>query len=98
MIFGIRFVIVIIAFGKQATIAQVVERNIGNVEVTGPTPVSSFFIIFSIYAALSGFFVVRDDTIYQAYICFCLLFVYYFSNFYNLLPQGHYFYILLTIY
>lgn len=26
-----------------ATIAQEVERNIGNVEVTGSTPVSSFF-------------------------------------------------------
>lgn len=27
----------------QAAIAQAVERHIGNVEVTGPTPVSSFF-------------------------------------------------------
>lgn len=27
----------------QAAIAQVVERRIGNAEVTGPTPVSSFF-------------------------------------------------------
>lgn len=26
----------------QAAIAQVVERRIGNAEVTGPTPVSSF--------------------------------------------------------
>lgn len=26
----------------RATIAQEAERNIGNVEVTGPTPVSSF--------------------------------------------------------
>ncbi len=28
----------------SATIAQEAERNIGNVEVTGPTPVSSFSI------------------------------------------------------
>lgn len=28
---------------SNATIAQVVERIIGNDEVTGPTPVSSFF-------------------------------------------------------
>ena len=28
---------------NNATIAQVVERIIGNDEVTGPTPVSSFF-------------------------------------------------------
>ena len=27
---------------QQAAIAQVVERRIGNAEVTGPTPVSSF--------------------------------------------------------
>ena len=45
LIFHICFGIVIIAFGKQATIAQVVERNIGNVEVTGPTPVSSFYFL-----------------------------------------------------
>ena len=55
MIFDVHFVIVIIAFEKQATIAQVVERNIGNVEVTGPTPVSSFYFFVHIYAALSGF-------------------------------------------
>ena len=55
MIFDVHFVIVIIAFEKQATIAQVVERNIGNVEVTGPTPVSSFYFFVRIYAALSGF-------------------------------------------
>ena len=48
-----RFVIVIIAFEKQATIAQVVERNIGNVEVTGPTPVSSFYKIFSVHAYMA---------------------------------------------
>ena len=45
LIFDVHFVIVIIAFEKQATIAQVVERNIGNVEVTGPTPVSSFYFL-----------------------------------------------------
>ena len=45
VIFDVHFVIVIIAFEKQATIAQVVERNIGNVEVTGPTPVSSFYFL-----------------------------------------------------
>ena len=31
--------------GKYADIAQEVERNIGSVEVTGPTPVISFQII-----------------------------------------------------
>lgn len=29
---------------RNADIAQVVERYIGNVEVTGPTPVISFFL------------------------------------------------------
>ena len=37
----------------QAAIAQAVERNIGSVEVTGPTPVSSFFETLM----ESGFFV-----------------------------------------
>lgn len=60
MIFDVHFVIVIIAFEKQATIAQVVERNIGNVEVTGPTPVSSFYFFVRIYAALSGFIFLQE--------------------------------------
>ena len=33
---------------NNATIAQVVERIIGNDEVTGPTPVSSFFFLFKL--------------------------------------------------
>ena len=62
MIFDVHFVIVIIAFEKQATIAQVVERNIGNVEVTGPTPVSSFYFFVRIYAALSGFIFLQEKS------------------------------------
>lgn len=31
----------------QAAIAQAVERHIGNVEVTGPTPVSSFLEVWN---------------------------------------------------
>lgn len=34
----------------QAAIAQVVERRIGNAEVTGPTPVSSFLYMESVSA------------------------------------------------
>ena len=33
----------------NATIAQVVERYIGNVEVTGPTPVSSLQAVANIH-------------------------------------------------
>jgi hypothetical protein len=68
LIFDVHFVIVIIAFEKQATIAQVVERNIGNVEVTGPTPVSSFYFFVRIYAALSGFIFIhrRPDHLLSA--------------------------------
>ena len=33
---------------QDATIAQVVERIIGNDEVTGPTPVSSLFLCFAL--------------------------------------------------
>ncbi len=38
----------------SATIAQVVERHIGNVEVTGPTPVSSSFILIGFLCTIHG--------------------------------------------
>ena len=45
---------------QDADIAQVVERYIGNVEVTGPTPVISSFLLPSkclVYKNFGGFFV-----------------------------------------
>ena len=32
-------------FGRQAAVAQSVERRLGKAEVTGPTPVSSFIFL-----------------------------------------------------
>ena len=48
---------------RFADIAQVVERYIGNVEVTGPTPVISSFLLPSKvldFTRLSGLFVTYD--------------------------------------
>lgn len=52
---------------RQAAIAQLVERRIGNAEVTGPIPVSSFKIKDSFGDIRASFFVSLYYDIMQTY-------------------------------